>query len=133
MPSVDINWWAVIAATVINMMVGGLWYSKNLFGQEWATLTGGKLDDITGGKVYGLLAVGALVQTFVLVHFVRYAGSTTFWKGLVTGFWLWLGFMAVIIAARVVVEKKPWAEWKIYAGYYFVVMLINGGLLAAWR
>ena len=133
MPSVDINWWAVVAASLINMAVGGLWYSKGLFGKEWAKLTGRKLDDMNGPKQYGFLAICALLQTFVLVHFVRYAGSTTFWKGLVTGFWLWLGFMAVIIAARVVVEKKSWAEWKIYAGYYLVIMLVNGGLLAAWR
>lgn len=134
MPSVDINWWAVIVAAIINMVVGSIWYSKLLFSKEWQKLTGRKVEDMSGGGIgYGVAAVGALIQSWILAHFVLYAGSTTFWKGLVTGFWLWLAFVAIVTAVNMTFEGRPWALWKINAGYFLVVLLINGGLLAAWR
>lgn len=134
MPSVDVHWLAVIVAAVVNMVVGAVWYSKNLFGKEWSRLTGRKLEDMSGGGAsYGVAAVGALVQAWVLAHFVVYAGSGTFWEGLVTGFWLWLAFVAVVSAVHMAFEGRSWMLWKINAGYFLVVLLINGGLLAAWQ
>lgn len=134
MPSVDIHWLAVIVAAIVNMVVGAVWYSKPLFAKEWSKLTGRKMEDMGGGGMgYGVAAVGALIQAWILAHFVVYAGSTTFWKGLVTGFWLWLGFVAVVAAVHLVFEGRSWALWKINTGYFLVVLLINGGLLAAWR
>ncbi len=138
MPDVDINWGAVVVAALINMVVGAAWYSRSLFGKEWAKLTGRKLEEMSGGGVgYGVAAAGALVQAWVLAHFVVYSGATTgtspFWKGLVTGFWIWLGFTAIVVAMRVAFEGHSWMLFKINAGYFLVVLLINGGLLAAWR
>lgn len=134
MPSVDVNILAVIVAAVISMITGSLWYSKSLFGKEWAKLVGRKLEEMSGGGAgYAVAAIGALIQAYILAHFVQYTGATTFWDGLVTGFWLWLGFVAVVTAVHLVFENRSWALWKINAGYFLVVLLINGGLLAAWR
>lgn len=134
MPEVDINIWAVLVAAVVSMVVGSYWYSKSLFGKEWAKLVGRKLEEMGGGgKGYAVATAGALLQAYILAHFVQYAGATTFWDGIVTGFWLWLGFVAVVVAMNLVFEGKSWVLWKINAGYFLVVLLINGGLLAAWR
>ncbi len=134
MPSVDINVLAVIVAAVVNMVVGAVWYSRSVFGKEWMKLTGRKLDEMGGGGTgYAVAAVCALVQSWILAHFVTYAGSDTFWKGLVTGFWVWLGFVATVAAVHLVFEGRSWMLWKINAGYFLVVLLINGGLLAAWH
>ncbi len=136
MPSVDINWWAVIVAALVNMVVGSIWYSKGAFGKEWAKLTGRKLEQMSGGgSGYAVAAVGALLQSWILAHFVVYAsgGTLAFWRGLVTGFWIWVAFVAVVSAVHLVFEGRSWMLWKINAGYFLVVLLINGGLLAAWR
>ncbi len=116
------------------MVVGAVWYSKGLFGKEWAKVTGRKLEEMSGGGMgYGVAAVGALLQSWILAHFIVYAGDDTFWRGLVTGFWLWVAFVAVVGAVNIVFEGRSWALWKINTGYFLVVLLINGGLLAAWR
>ncbi len=134
MPNIDINWLAIVVAAAINMAIGALWYSPALFGKQWAKLHGKKVGDMGEGNMgYLVTAVGALIQAWVLVHFVRYAGSITFWKGAITGFWLWVGFVAVVMAGSLIFEGKPWKLWRINAGYYLVVLLINGALLAAWR
>ena len=31
----EISWIAVIAATIVAFMLGGLWYSNSLFGTKW--------------------------------------------------------------------------------------------------
>lgn len=134
MPNVDVHWLAVVVAAVINMVIGAVWYSKGLFGKEWAKLTGRKLEEMgSGGKGYTVAAVAALVQAWVLAHFVAYALSNTFMEGAVTGFWLWLGFVGLGMAAGYVFEGKSWMLWKVNSGYALVVLLINGGLLAAWH
>ena len=134
MPSVDINWLAVVVAAVVNMVVGFLWYSKMLFAKDWSKATGKKMEDMSGGGMgYLFTTLGALIQAWVLAHFVRYAGSDTFWQGLVTAFWLWLAFVAVVMATNYMFESRPWRLWQINAGYFLVVLLINGGLLAAWQ
>ncbi|HET7827391.1 MAG TPA: DUF1761 domain-containing protein [Candidatus Saccharimonadales bacterium] len=135
MPSVEINWWAVIIAAVINMAVGGFWYSPGVLGRRWAKLTGHKTDGnmSMANWGYAISAAGALVQAWILVHFVRYAGSTTFAKGVVTGFFIWLGFVAIVMAAMNAFEQRNWGLVRINAGYWLIVLLINGGLLAAWR
>src|SRR3989344_1420959 len=119
MPNVDINIWAVIVAAVVIMVVGSFWYSKSLFGKEWAKLVGRKLEEMSGGgKGYAVATAGALLQAYILAHFVQYAGATTFWDGIVTGFWLWLGFVAIVIAINVAFEGKSWVLWKINSGYF---------------
>ena len=135
MPSVEINYWAVLVAVVINMVVGALWYSKGLFGSHWSKLTGIKLEDMRkqGNAGIAISVVTSLITAFILAHFVRYAGATSFSDGLVTGFWLWLVFIAAMLASSYVFEGRPWKLWTINAGYWLVVLLINGGLLASWR
>ena len=133
MPSVDINYWAVLVAMVISMGVGFLWYSKSLFGKQWAKLVDRKLEDMSGGgSGYAVAALSAVVQAFILAHFVRYSGSTTAVDGAITGFWLWLGFVGVTLAANNVFAGRPWQLWRIDSGYFLVVLLINGALLATW-
>jgi hypothetical protein len=131
MPSVDINWWAVIVAAIINMAIGSVWYMPSVFGKAWKKASKSEMKG--DNKAYFITAIAALVQSWVLVHFVRFAGSTTFWKGLVTGFWLWVAFVAAVMLTTVLFEGRSWMIWRINAGYWLVVLLINGGLLAAWR
>lgn len=135
MPSVDINYWAIILAAVVNMAVGGVWYSQSLFGKQWSKLTAKKIEDMRDNARtgYALTTAGALVQAFVLAHFVRYAGSTSAADGAVTGFWLWLGFTAITMAANSIFEGRPWKLWQINAGYFLVVLILNGAILAAWN
>jgi hypothetical protein len=133
MPSVDVNWWAVFVAALINMAAGAVWYSNALFAKPWTKLTGHKMGEGSAGTGYAVTAVGALVQAWIFVHFVRYAGAITAVKGAVVGFWLWLAFVAIVMATNIVFEGRPWKLWSINSGYFLVVMVVNGALLAAWR
>jgi len=139
MPSVDVNWLAVIAAVVVNMVVGAIWYSPVLFAKDWAKLTGRKMNEMGDGtKGYVLTTIGAFVQAIVLLHFVTYAG--TFWYtytdvevGLLTAIWAWLGFVAIPQGVNMVFANTRKKLWAINTGYFLVVLLINGVILASWH
>jgi hypothetical protein len=133
MPGVEINWWAVVVAAIVNMIIGSIWYAPQGLGKTWMKLTGHKMGQGSANAGYAISALGALVQAFILVHFVRYAGAITLVKGAEVGFWLWLAFVAIVMATNTVFEGRPWKLWALNAGYFLAALVINGALLAAWR
>lgn len=141
MPSVDVNWLAVIAAVVVNMVVGAIWYSPMVFAKQWAKSTGRKMEEMGDGtKGYILTTIGALIQVIVLLHFVTYAryfyfpvDYTNAQVGLHTALWAWLGFVAVPQGVNMVFANTSRKLWAINTGYFFVTLLINGVLLATWH
>lgn len=135
MPGLEINYTAVFVAALLNMAIGAFWYSRLLFAKQWMHLIGRTAADLQkqGHKVYWVAAVGALIQAYILSHFVQYAGATNFTEGAVTGFWLWLGFVAVSSAVNTAFSSRPWGLWKIDSGYFLVVLVITGGLLSVWQ
>lgn len=135
MPTVEINYWAVLVATIVSMAVGSVWYAKPVFGKIWMQLVGLTDDKAKqgAGKAMGGMLVGAFVQVYVLAHIVDYAQAATVIQGLQAGFWLWLGFIAAVSIAEVLFAHRPLKLWLITASYQLVIMLANGAILATWQ
>ena len=136
MSQVVINFWAVIAAAVSNMILGAVWYSPALFATQWMRLIGKSKEDIMKegpGKAYGQAFVCALVTAYVFAHFIGYAGASTAVQGLQAGFWAWLGFVATTTAAMSIFEKRSWKLYAINNGYNLVSLMIMGVILALWK
>lgn len=135
MEAVDINVWAVLAAVVINMVVGTVWYLPDVLGKQWAKLSGKKLEEMGGNNpsmAYTVTALSAVVQSYVLALLVDYAGASTALEGAAVGLLGWLGFTAAATLSDTVFAGRSWKLWQITNGYYLVVLLINGALLAVW-
>lgn len=138
MPSVGINYLAVLVAGVLSMALGAFWYSPAAFGKLWMTLSGlteasmeqAKKKGMT--KLYTIAFIGSLVMSYVLAHFVDYAEATTVSEGLQTGFWVWLGFMATKTLGTVLWENKPVKLYILNTTYDLVSALIAGSILAVW-
>ena len=135
MVPVDVNFAAVITAALMSMVVGAFWYSPLLFANEWSRLVGKTAAELRARakNAYPVAAIGALLQAYILAHFVQYAAATTAIDGAVTGFWLWLGFVAVTSAINSVFAARPWGLWRIDSAYFLVVLLLNGAILAVWQ
>lgn len=136
-----INYVAVVAASVIAIIIGSLWYGP-VFGKPWMKLMGIKPETVDKkqkgmGKTYALMALGTFVMAYVLAHVSEY--SMTYTKtygvpgGLANGFWVWLGFVAPVHMGAQLWEKKPWSLFLINAGYHLVSLLTMGSILAIWR
>ena len=135
-----VNYWAVLVAGIVSMVLGFLWYGP-LFGKMWMGLM--KIDKKKAEemKKKGMSAmlpqfftafVSALVLNYFLALFVGYTQAITAVEGMQTGFHLWLGFIATVMIGIVLWEGKPFKLYLINALHYLVVLLINGAILAVW-
>lgn len=123
------------------MILGYLWYGP-LFGKQWAALMGFTPDKMSEAqkkgmaKNYAIMALGALVMSFVLAHSIVLAGTYLnvggISAGLQGGFWSWLGFIVPVSLGTVLWDGKPWKLWFINAGYYLVGLLAIGVILGVW-
>ncbi len=86
-----------------------------------------------GGSGYAVAMVGALVQAFIMANLVRGLNVMTLIDGAMLGFWLWLAFTGITSAVTNVFSGNSWKLWQINTGYFLVVLVINGALLAIWR
>lgn len=137
----SVNYMAVAAAAIINMALGFVWYGP-LFGKPWMKMVGLTDKDMEKakkggmaymGKFYAGAFVGALVMAYVLAHFTQVGGAMSVMEGATIGFWVWLGFIATTTLSGLLWESKPLNLYLLNNGYYLVLLLVNGALLATWR
>ena len=142
MPEVSVNYLAVIAGAVSNMVIGFLWYGA-LFGKQWAALSGFIDQSLAAakakgtGKSYFLMFLGALVMAYVLSHSLVFASSYMNVEGasagMSVGFWSWLGFIAPVTLGSVLWDNKPWKLWFLNNAYNLISLMVMGVILALWK
>lgn len=134
MPIVDLNWLAIVVATVVNMVVGFIWYSPALFAKDWAKLTGRKMNEMgDGSSSYAVTTIAAFVQNLILAFIIGWVGVTTAVRGAYVGFLIWVAFVAVTQGVNTVFAGGRKKLWAINTGYFLAVLLINGAILAVWH
>jgi uncharacterized membrane protein YbhN (UPF0104 family) len=87
--AVEINWLAVLVASVVGTFVGNLWFGPKTFFPIWWKFMGKSPEDQPGGAnmglVFGLTFVAIAVQAIVLEVVLQAVGGPTWWAGLATG------------------------------------------------
>lgn len=138
MPEVTINYLAVLVAAIASMVIGFVWYSPILFAKQWMKLMGytkASLDKQKNemNKTYAISSVAALVTAYVLAHIIQYAGASDVMGGMMTAFWVWLGFVAPVQLTDVLFGGKKYELFGINTGYQLACLLVAGAILAMWR
>ena len=131
----SINYLAVIVSAVARFALGAVWYSA-LFGAKWMELTGmteEKARSANMAVTYGGALVAYVVQAYVLAHFIHYTNAKDAKGGAQCGFWLWLGFSAVLLMQGTLFEQRSFTLFFINAGYELVSLLAMGIILAVWQ
>jgi len=134
-----IKYAAVIVATLVHFLLGGLWYSPLLFQNKFLQIVNGspetirQMENQSQTKELVIAFITSLVLVYILAHFVQYTKATNALGGLQTAFWLWLGFIATTNAATVLFERRPLGLYLINMGYQFVACALAGIILAIWR
>jgi hypothetical protein len=134
-----VNYAAILAAAIVAMGLGFLWYSPVLFGKEWMKLLNITPESIrhqqkSGMNVtYLLQTLGALVMAYVLAHAVVAFGVTDIFTGTLLGFWAWAGLVAPAQMGAVLWEGKSWRFFFISSGYYLASLILMSCVLALWQ
>lgn len=138
MPTVDINYLAVLVAAIASFVIGMLWYSQSLFGKAWMKLSGVSEKKIKEahskgmGKTLSTAFISTLVLSYVLAYFVDLVGATTWLQAVQLAFWAWLGFFATTLLGSVLWEGRPWKLYLINIGHYLVSLIVMSLILALW-
>lgn len=111
---VEINWWAVILATLSTMVVGSIWYAKSVFGTQWMKLIGKSEKELAKNGMWPILAtvIVSFLTAYILAHVSflsnKFFGHSFLQDTLTTAFWLWLGFIAARMITHDAFEGRPW-------------------------
>jgi len=132
---VEVNYWAVVAATVSSLVVGSMWYSRSVFGNMWIKLA--KVDMKKNSKnAYVPIVVTMVVSVitaYVLAH-VTYLSNQFFHHSfmqdaLTTAFWVWLGFTAARIITHDAFEGRPAKLTLLTVSHEFVTIMLMGAII----
>ncbi len=139
-----VNCWAVLIAAIANMALGFAWYGP-LFGKQWVAMMGWTKADMEKGrekmqkdgwKTYLLAFAGSLMTSFVLAYVITFLGAYFYIggiaMGMVTGFWMWVGFVVPVTLSTVLWEGKSWKLWFLNTSYYMFAFMIMGAIVSLW-
>ncbi len=142
MPTIQLNYWAILVATAAAMIIGSIWYAKPVFGRTWMKLVGLSPDKAKEGAVKALfgMLVAAFLTSYILAHFIAvgigspfFANLSPLMEGLSTAFWAWLGFVVTTLVAGPLFARTSGKLFFINVGNQLVTLLAMGAILGAWR
>src|SRR3954462_14027994 len=136
-----INWLAVLAAGIIWMVLGFLWYSPLLFARPWMRAHGYDPDDQArlaelqkgAGKIYGISFLTSLLAAAMFAKVMYVTGIHQPLYGMKMGFGIWLGFVMTVQLTGTLFGHKPLKLFAIDTGYQLVCYLAMGALFAVWH
>ncbi len=130
----EVNWFAVVAATIAAFMLGGLWYSKALFGNAWMQEVGLTEETISKANMARTFGGTFALQIVAAVAIAALIGNDGNWKtGLQTGLWIGLFWIGTAYGVTYLFEQRSFRLWLINAGYYIVLYTMMGTIIGAWQ
>ncbi len=135
--SIAINWWAVLVATIVSMVLAKTWFREKTFGHAWRELTGiTPADSKKAGKKPIVITLFANVATVLALAAMinisaEFFNNSSIWCALLTGFVAWLAFSATTLLTHNAFEQKPQKLTLINNGYQLVLFLLTA-LIVGW-
>ena len=134
MPNVTVDWTGVIVATVVAMVIGGVWYGP-LFQKAWMGYLGKTKEELSGNAGIGYLvaALGSFISAIVMTYVVQWATAEGFGEGALVGIVMWAGFIISTMVTGSIFENRPYGLLMINSGNSLVTFLVVGGIVGAFN
>jgi len=128
----ELNFLAILVAAILNMVIGALWYSRPLFGNQWMNHLNLKEDEAgTSPWTYVIVFLLGLIIAVLMAMFLQ--GASGVKEGLMYGAVIGLGFVIPTILTHYLMEQRKAGFMFIIAGHELLVFLTYGALLAGWQ
>jgi hypothetical protein len=128
----QINWLAVVVATIAHMLLGFLWYSL-LFGKLWMELRGLKKEEIgnVSPTIYVIPMLLGFVSALLLAIFLQLTAAASLSDALLIAL---LASLLVItkIGTNYVFENGKLGLFFITVGYHTASLLLMSVILFIW-
>jgi hypothetical protein len=134
----DINYWAVILATLSTMIVGAIWYTPKVFGTYWMKASGVTPSGNSRDAVLPIVTtvIVSFVTAWVLagatfIAWKFYAGGF-FGNALVTGIVLWAGFTAARFITHDAFDRRPNGLTVLNIAHELVTVIVMSVIIGVW-
>ena len=129
----DINWLAVIVATISAFAMGGLWYSKILFADSWLQEIGLTEEAISKAHMPTVFGGAFVLQLLAATALAVTIGAESTWQsGLRTGLLVGVFWISTAYGITYLFEQRSLRLFLINAGYYVILLAIMGTVIGAW-
>lgn len=134
----EINYIAVVLATISSMIVGSIWYTPKVFGNYWMKLSGitpsGNARDAVRPIIVTVIV--SFITAWVLagatfISFEFYGGSFLV-NALITAAILWAGFTAARFVTHDQFDGRPWQLTLLNSVHELVTVLIMALIIGVW-
>jgi hypothetical protein len=130
----NLNWLALIVASVSTFVLGGLWYSPVMFAARWMKETGITEEDTKKAnmaRIFGFAFILSFVAAFFLALFIGADSGALF--GAMAGFMAGLGWVFTFMGISYLFESRSLVHFLINSGYSVLSLTIMGLIIGAWQ
>ena len=134
MEGVEVNYLAVVAASLIGFVVGFLWYGP-IFGKAWMAETGMTEEKAKESNMAKTMGITFVLQIFMAYCLAMFIGDPSIDITMATfyGFLTGLGWILPTMIINNLFEQRSIKLSLIQGGYCVVVFTLMGLVLGAWR
>ncbi len=132
---IEVNFLAILLATVASMAIGYLWYGSESFGFGKAWAKAAKLDIAKSSTPLALIAaaVSAAVMASALAIltyvFYRYFGGSFLATALVTSLFVWVSFQGLRMFQRAKFNQDSNNETMIHLGNELTTVIVAAAVI----
>jgi hypothetical protein len=134
----DINYLAVLVATIVAFGLGAVWYTA-LFGKSWQKEVGlneKQLNDTNYLRTYGGSFVCMFLMMVLLASLLKglgISGNSELMEAAKTGFLVGLFFVSASAAINYIYEFKSMKLFLINTSYQTIFLTIGSIIIALWN
>lgn len=132
----DVNYLAVLVATIAWFVLGAIWYAPPVLGRPWRRSLGIQMPE--GSRptplIFGVTFVAYFVTTVALAALARATGSETVGEGTVLGVVTGAGLALMIFVGGALYERKPEpGVWLAVNGIFnMIAYLLVSVIVTVW-
>lgn len=129
----DLNFYAALVIVAIDILIGMLWYSKEVFGKTWAKELGKDIKDLGRTPLtYSQNVITSILSTVALGYIFAFAGADTVFGAIKIA--LLISFViASIVFKQYLFNKTSWKILVIDFGYPIVYILVAALIFGYWN
>lgn len=133
----EINYIAVLLATLSSMIVGSIWYTPKVFGTYWMSKSG---IDPNDNPPFLRPVIVTLVVSFITAWVLAGAGYIAYdfyggsflWNVVLTGLILWAGFTAARFITHDQFDRRPAGLTVLNCAHELVTIVIMAVIIGVW-
>jgi hypothetical protein len=130
MQLVGMNVYAIVLAAIVAFMFGWLWYGV-LFSDAWLEACGKSREEVKGDTPSPTPFIISFIGLVVMAAVLRHLGAdqVTLRGGIVTGVFMWLGFVITTMVVNNAFRGAKPSLTLIDGGHWLGVLILQGAVI----